>query len=190
MNNKLDTRDRFVKTASKLFENKGYHATGLNEILKESGAPKGSLYYYFPNGKEELALEAINLSSKNIQRDIKEALAQILDPIDAIQIHIEKIAEFMTKEEKIHDVSISLLALETYLSSELLRKACEAAFVSFENIFAEKLIQGGFEEEKAHELSMVIQSMIEGAITISLTKQNGTSLFAVAKQIKILLQSN
>jgi len=190
MNNKLDTRDRFVKTASKLFENKGYHATGLNEILKESGAPKGSLYYYFPNGKEELALEAINLSSKNIQRDIKETLAQISDPIDAIQIHIEKIAEFMTKEEKIHDVSISLLALETYLSSELLRKACEAAFVSFENIFAEKLIQGGFEEEKAHELSMVIQSMIEGAITISLTKQNGTSLFAVSKQIKILLQYN
>ena len=190
MNNKLDTRDRFVKTASKLFENKGYHATGLNEILKESGAPKGSLYYYFPNGKEELALEAINLSSKNIQRDIKETLEEISDPIDAIQIHIEKIAEFMTKEEKIHDVSISLLALETYLSSELLRKSCEMAFMSFENIFAEKLIQGGFEEEKAHELSMVIQAMIDGAITISLTKQNGNSLFAVAKQIKILLQSN
>jgi len=83
-----------------------------------------------------------------------------------------------------------LLALETSSSSELLRKACEMAFMSFENIFAEKLIQGGFEEEKAHELSMVIQAMIDGAITISLTKKNGITLLAVAKQIRMLLESN
>ena len=190
MNNKLDTRDRFIKTASRLFQVQGYHATGLNEILKESGAPKGSLYYYFPNGKEELALEAVKLSSENIQTDIKKALAQISDPVEAIEVHIEKIAEFITKEEKMQDISISLLALETYLSSELLRKACETAFVSFENIFAEKLVQGGFEDNKAHELSIVIQSMIEGAITISLTEKSGTTLLAVAKQISILLKAN
>ena len=190
MNNKLDTRDRFVETASKLFESKGYHATGINEILKESRAPKGSLYYYFPNGKEELAVEAVNLSSENIQSYIKKALVQIADPIEAIQVHIETIAAFIAKQEKAQDVSISLLALETSSSSELLRKSCEMAFMSFENIFAEKLIQGGFEEEKAHELSMVIQAMIDGAITISLTKKNGITLLAVAKQIRMLLESN
>ena len=76
MNNKLDTRDKLIKTASRLFGIQGYHATGLNEILKESGTPKGSLYYHFPNGKEELALEAIKLASENIQREIKSRKTQ------------------------------------------------------------------------------------------------------------------
>jgi TetR/AcrR family transcriptional repressor of lmrAB and yxaGH operons len=187
MNNKIDTRDKFIKTASRLFQLQGYQGTGLNEILRESGAPRGSLYHHFPNGKEELALEAIKFSSENIQKDIQNTLEQFSDPIEAIQVHIKKIAEFITKEEKIHDLSISLLALETSSSSEYLRKACELAFASFENTYVEKLIQGGFDEKKAQELSMVIQSMIEGAITISLTKKNGTPLLAVAKQISVLL---
>ena len=187
MNNKLDTRDKLIKTASRLFGIQGYHATGLNEILKESGTPKGSLYYHFPNGKEELALEAIKLASENIQREIKSTLLQYSDPVEAIQVHIKKIAEFISKEERIKDFSISLLSLETYLSSECLRKACASAFASMESIYDEKLIKGGFSENKAQELSMVIQSMVEGAITISLTQKNSIPLLAVAKQINILL---
>lgn len=187
MNNKIDTRDKFIKTASRLFQLKGYQGTGLNEILRESGAPRGSLYHHFPNGKEELALEAIKFLSENIQKDIKNTLEQFSDPVEAIQVHIEKIAKFITNEEKLQDFSISLLALETYSLSECLRKTCELAFALFENMYVEKLILGGFTEEKAEELSIVIQSMIEGAITLSLTKKSGTPLLAVAKQISVLL---
>ena len=50
---KTNTKDIFIDTASSLFANQGYHATGISEILKKSNAPKGSLYYYFPQGKEQ-----------------------------------------------------------------------------------------------------------------------------------------
>ena len=53
MGNKIDTREKILMTASQMFFSNGYHATGLNAILKKSESPKGSLYYYFPNGKEE-----------------------------------------------------------------------------------------------------------------------------------------
>ena len=53
------TKERFIETTCQLMEDQGYHATALNQIIEESGAPKGSLYYYFPGGKEELAAEAI-----------------------------------------------------------------------------------------------------------------------------------
>ena len=59
MTSKINTKENLIETAAKLFETKGYYATGLNEILAESGAPKGSLYYHFPKGKEQLALAAI-----------------------------------------------------------------------------------------------------------------------------------
>ena len=47
------TRQQIVEKTSALLERQGYHATGLNQIVAESETPRGSLYYYFPHGKEE-----------------------------------------------------------------------------------------------------------------------------------------
>ncbi|WP_323745845.1 TetR/AcrR family transcriptional regulator [Alloalcanivorax profundimaris] len=52
-------RDNLIYTAARLFRQQGYAATGINDILREAGAPKGSFYHYFPGGKEELGAAAI-----------------------------------------------------------------------------------------------------------------------------------
>ena len=57
MESKMNTREKILTTAAFLFQKNGYHATGLNEIIKESSTPKGSLYYHFPDGKEEISCE-------------------------------------------------------------------------------------------------------------------------------------
>jgi len=188
MNSKNNSRQKILDTASKLFQIKGYNATGLNEILKESGAPKGSLYYYFPNGKEELAVEAIKLASRAIEKNIRTGLAVYSDPAKAVRCNIENIIEILNIEGKLKDISISLLSLETYLSSDQLRQACQEAFILLENAYIEKLIESGFNKEKAEELGTVIQLMIDGAITVSVTKKNVSALIAVSKQIEILLK--
>lgn len=54
-----DAREKAIKTAERLFCVQGYAATGLTQIIKESGSPKGSFYFHFPGGKRELAAEAI-----------------------------------------------------------------------------------------------------------------------------------
>ena len=187
MSNKVNTKEKFIETASRLFEIKGYNATGLNEILAESGAPKGSLYYHFPKGKEQLALEAINLAGEKIKDNIKNTLDNIENPVEAIRCNIENIATIIDNEQKTRDISISLIALETYLTSEILRKACEEIFTSLENIYAEKLIKSGMNKDKAYELGGAIAAMIEGGITLSLTKKNGNSLRLIAKQIPNLI---
>ena len=188
MNNKNNSRQKILDTASKLFQIKGYNATGLNEILKESGSPKGSLYYYFPNGKEELAVEAIKLASKVIEKNIRTALEVYSDPVKAIQCNIENIIKILNLEGKLKDISISLISLETYLSSDKLRQSCQKAFILLENAYTQKLIDSGYNKEKAEELGMVIQLMIEGAITVSVTRKNVSALKAVSKQIEILLK--
>ena len=187
MKNNTDSKEKILTTASRLFQIKGYNATGLNEILKESNSPKGSLYYYFPNGKDELALEAIKLSSRFIQERIQNALAKYSNPIEAIQYNIKCIIESL-EEGKSQNISIALLALETHLSSEPLREACKEAFCTFKNIYAEKLMESGLSQEVAQELSVIILAMIEGAITISVTQKNYTDLIVVGKQISILLK--
>jgi TetR/AcrR family transcriptional repressor of lmrAB and yxaGH operons len=184
---KTESREKILTAAAMLFQIKGFNATGLNEILSESGSPKGSLYYYFPNGKEELALEAIQLSSKSIQKRLNASLNKYASPIEAIQFTIKNIAEDMEKANKLKDISISLIALETYFSSEPLREACKEVFEILENMYSKKLIESGIPKKIALELGMLIQVMIEGAITVSLTQRNVTALLVVSKHVDILL---
>ncbi|WP_459480713.1 TetR/AcrR family transcriptional regulator [Clostridium saccharoperbutylacetonicum] len=188
MNGKVNTKEKFIETASRLFEIKGYNATGLNEILTESGAPKGSLYYHFPKGKEQLALEAINLAGQKIKLNLQRNLESIENPIEAIVTNIERLADVIDNEEKTRDMSISLLALETYLTNEVLRKACEDIFSSLEAVYAEKLIKAGVEKNKAYEFGAVIGAITEGGITISLTRKNGKVLRSIAKQIPSIVK--
>jgi TetR/AcrR family transcriptional regulator, lmrAB and yxaGH operons repressor len=194
MEEKLGTKDRIVKAATILFQTKGYHATGLNEILRESNAPKGSLYYYFPNGKEQLALEAINQTKTFIEKTIRERLDIIQDPAESIKNSIEEMADNLNVDvdEKLSfrstkKVSINLIAMETATSSETLRIACESAFKTWQNVYYQKMMDGGFERKRAEKLSLVIQTMIEGAIIMSLTMKSDVPLIEVAKQIPIIV---
>ncbi|SEW16134.1 TetR/AcrR family transcriptional regulator [[Clostridium] fimetarium] len=187
MNNKINTKENLIETAAKLFETKGYYATGLNEILAESGAPKGSLYYHFPKGKEQLALAAIYSEGEKIKSKVLVSLQNIENPVEAIVSIIEIIATAIDSDQKTKDMTISLIALETYLTSDVLRNACLEIYTSLENIYAEKLIKSGIDKDNAYKLGCVISEMIEGGITYSLVKKNGNPLRLIAEQIPRLL---
>ena len=58
MSRRTPARTRLVTTAARLFRERGYHGVGLIEILAQAKAPKGSMYYAFPEGKADLALAA------------------------------------------------------------------------------------------------------------------------------------
>lgn len=54
-----DARAKAIATAERLFRCQGFAATGVAQIIAESGAPKGSFYFHFPGGKDQLAEEVV-----------------------------------------------------------------------------------------------------------------------------------
>jgi TetR/AcrR family transcriptional regulator, lmrAB and yxaGH operons repressor len=48
-----------------------YQATGLTQVLAESSAPKGSLYFHFPGGKGQLAVEAVTAGATELRAVIE-----------------------------------------------------------------------------------------------------------------------
>ena len=85
-------RDQIITKTCQLIELQGYHATGLNQILAESGAPKGSLYYYFPEGKDSLVEEAIAHTSTLIAGRLQEGMKAYPNAAAAIPAFLRTLA--------------------------------------------------------------------------------------------------
>lgn len=185
---KKSSKDKIIDTASRLFQTQGYHATGLNQITQESGAPKGSLYYYFPNGKEELTSVAVGRTADLVAIRIQEGLKDVEDPIEAIQQFIINLADQFENRETKQGLPVASVALETAHSSEIIRESCQEAYEKWHKIFAEKLIDAGYEQEKALELGLVINAMIEGAFIIVITKKDSEPLRQIAHYIPNILK--
>lgn len=73
------TRERLTAAAAALFRRQGYHATGLSEVLAAAGAPKGSLYHHFPNGKADLARAAAGWTADRVVEIIDASFAAAPD---------------------------------------------------------------------------------------------------------------
>lgn len=185
---KKSSKDKIIETASHLFKTQGYHATGLNQITQESGAPKGSLYYYFPNGKEELASVAVDQTAGIVARQIQEGLNVYEDPIEAIQQFIINLADEFEKCQTKQGLPVASVALETAHTSEMIRLSCQQAYEKWHEVFANKLINAGYEPKKALELGLVINAMIEGAFINVLTKKDSEPLRQIARYIPNILK--
>jgi len=177
------TRDQIIEKTCELLELQGYHATGLNQIIKESDTPKGSLYYYFPGGKEELALESINYVGGIVLNRIRENLALLDNPADAIREFIMKIAFNVERSDFRSGGPITTIAMETASNSELLRKACDKIYGEWQQAFSDKLKTGGISETRATRLAALIISAIEGGVILCRTSQSKIPLEHVAQEI-------
>jgi TetR/AcrR family transcriptional regulator, lmrAB and yxaGH operons repressor len=180
-------RDQIIETTCELLELQGYHATGLNEIIQKSGSPKGSLYYYFPGGKEELTSEALNRVGQIVLNRIRDNLEQMDDPAEAIENFLLNIALNVERSGYRAGGPITTVALETASTSDRLREECQKIYAGWQAVFAEKLIKGGFDEARASSLATLIISTIEGGIILCRTGRSRQPLEQAAREIKLLL---
>lgn len=181
MSEKSNAKEQIVSTAARLFFSQGYHATGLNQIIKESSTPKGSLYHYFPHGKEELAHECIQKANEHIMQKFEDTFAAHETTGDAIQRFIHDMADETEAAGFTGFLPFSFwAAVETSCISHQLRVACQGVFADWQNIITKHLMMEGVGEEKARETGLLVISLMEGALIISLTNQDKQPLLTAA----------
>jgi TetR/AcrR family transcriptional regulator, lmrAB and yxaGH operons repressor len=183
------TRDQIIETTCELLEAQGYHGTGLNQILRESGAPKGSLYYYFPEGKDELTAEAIERSGRLVEERVRTYLAQHKDAASAVRSLVEVIAYHVEASGFRSGGPLMTVAMETATTNERLNLACREAYRHIQQAFEDKLKASGFSEERAAHLATFINASIEGGIILSRTHHSNAPLHQVARLLDELLRA-
>jgi len=180
-------REQILQTTCSLLEKQGYHGTGLNEIVKESGAPKGSLYHYFPEGKEQITSEAVLQSGRETAERIRRGLKEGRSASKSVYDFVLKIAENVELSGFAAGSPLTAVAMETATKSERINLACREAYGMLQSAFKEKLLESGFTRNKAEELATFITASIEGGIILSRTYHTADPLRSVAKQLKVLL---
>lgn len=178
-------RDEVIDATCRLLEEQGYHATGLNQILSESGAPKGSLYYYFPEGKEELAAEAVARAARGITANIAASVATG-DPAETIPAFVRELAWRVAGTDYRQGGPITGVALEAASTNERLRLACRDAYRAWQRPLVEAM-QPIYGEAAAERMAVLIIAALEGAILLARTERSPEPLLAVADALEAYL---
>ena len=182
----MDSRQRLVETTARLLWRQGLRATGLSQIVEESNAPRGSLYFHFPGGKEELATEALRAAGAVMTRNIREALAHRTATV-AVRRFVESYAREMEESDFHHGCPIATVALEASTTSEPIRRVCEAIFAEWESLLCARLQQDGYGKREAAKLAAVILSALEGAMILCRARRSTEPLKWVAEHLTAAL---
>lgn len=184
-----ETQKQIIETTSQLLERQGYNATGLNQIVSESGAPKGSLYYYFPDGKEQIGAETLLWSGERMAERIREGLSQVEGVGDAIHWLAMNIARVIENSKFQAGGPLTTVALETATSSQRLNLACRDAYAMMQSEFEKKLVEDGFDANQATNLAGYVLAVFEGSILLSRVQHSGNPLREAAEHLKSYIKT-
>jgi AcrR family transcriptional regulator len=173
------TKERIMEASAELFRRNGYTGTGLKQIVTQAGAPFGSLYHFFPGGKEQLGEEVIRSSGALYGELFDIFFASAPDLITGIEQAFAAAAATLEETDYADACPIATVALEVASTSEPLRKATADVFDGWIAKGTEVLSAAGLTEEAARNLTISIVTSLEGAFVLSRSLRN-TEALAVA----------
>jgi TetR/AcrR family transcriptional regulator, lmrAB and yxaGH operons repressor len=181
------TKNRMIAATAGLLELQGYHATGLNQVTQVSATPKGSLYFHFPGGKEELAAEALRTVGNEITEKIKLTLDSADNVGDAVSAFALVLAQELQTSSFRKGCPVAMVAMETAGTSDRLRQTCEQIYAAWSALVEQRLIAAGISRDAARAWATLIWAAVEGALLLSRTYQSAFPLETIAAQLKQLL---
>ncbi|WP_287271214.1 MULTISPECIES: TetR/AcrR family transcriptional regulator [Microbacterium] len=181
------TKARLAESMLELIQTSGYSGTGLNAVIEHAGAPKGSVYFHYPDGKEGLGVAAVDLAAKQFEALIAEAAETPGGAAEAARTAIEVLAGIVSDSGYRLGCPVSVVTLEMGTESDRLREACASAFDSWIAPTAALLEAEGLGADDARSLATVVVSMIEGAVIVSRAMRSTAPLSSTADVVADLI---
>ncbi|MFD4725299.1 TetR/AcrR family transcriptional regulator [Streptomyces seoulensis] len=186
---KSDTRARIQGAATMLFRRHGYSATGLKRIATEADAPFGSIYHFFPGGKQQLAEHTIRTSGTEYGRLVLALLDSVPDPAESLVHAFEAAADDLAAADYADACPIGTVALEVASSNEGLRIATAEVFEEWVGAAAEWFGRRVAEPDAARSLAYSMIMMLEGAFMLSRAARDPEPLRVAGRSMAELLRT-
>ncbi|MET7758509.1 TetR/AcrR family transcriptional regulator [Streptomyces sp. NPDC005389] len=183
------TRERIVRATSRLMQRQGYEGTGIKQISVEAGATLGSVYHFFPGGKQELGTAAVRLGDEEFAELLAEALDAEPEPEKALVALTASLVDGLRDSDWLDGCPVTSTVVGTANSAPGVQEAAAEAFARWRAVVARKLAASGFTETDAEELAHTVIATLEGAELASQVARSATPLEAAGKHLARLVAS-
>lgn len=156
-----------MQRSAELFRHQGFAGTGVKQIVAEASAPFGSLYHFFPGGKEQLGEEAIRWSGAIYGQLIDAFFIPGADPVAATREFFSAAAQTLRDTDYADACPIATVALEVSSTSEPMRKACAEVFDGWIDGATERLVDSGLPRKRSRALAISMLASLEGAFVLA-----------------------
>jgi TetR/AcrR family transcriptional repressor of lmrAB and yxaGH operons len=155
------TRERLIRAAVTLMRRSGLSGAGINEIVRESGAPKGSVYHFFPDGKQQIVAEALAEYSKDVVAFIDASLARRRSPAQKVRTLFDAFAERLEEGGFHHSCAAGAVCLDLDSEVEALRDVVANTLDAYTDAIARHF---AFDDaQRGRSFAGLLLSAIEGA---------------------------
>jgi TetR/AcrR family transcriptional repressor of lmrAB and yxaGH operons len=155
------TRQRLLAAATTLMRRSGLSGAGINEIARESGAPKGSIYHFFPDGKRQIAREALESYTRDVVAFIDAALSAKRAPGRKVQALFDAYATRIEQGGFRHSCPAGTVCLDLDAEHEELRPVVAAALRSYQDAVAAHFPFA--DPRRTQSFASLVVTAIEGA---------------------------
>lgn len=161
------TRERILEASTELFRRQGMTGTGLKQIAATSGATLGSIYHFFPGGKDDLAAATIKQAGADYRYLVFAFFADSDDLIRSVEETFAAAAAFLVETDYADACPIATVALEVASTNEGLRQATAAVFTDWIESGTAHLRSYDIEPSTARQLIIGFITSLEGAFVLA-----------------------
>jgi AcrR family transcriptional regulator len=162
-----DTRQRIIETAAATFMRQGYAGAGMKQLTVDSAAPFGSLYHFFPGGKQELATETLRWAGAMYAARVGAVIASTDDVVRAMTAAFEAAARTLEETDYADACPIATVALEVASTNDELRAVTHEVFESWLDGAVMTFTRAGIRKKRARELAILFVAALEGGFLLS-----------------------
>ncbi|NQX26393.1 TetR/AcrR family transcriptional regulator [Microbacteriaceae bacterium VKM Ac-2854] len=158
-----DAKQRMIDGAVVLLATRGLQATSFSEVLAATGAPRGSVYHHFPDGKDQLVMAAVDLAGERANAALDAVAGR---PADEVTAHFLALwRAVLTRSQLTAGCSVAAVTVATD-SAELLEHT-SAVFRGWRARLAELLETGGLPAADARRFAALLVAGSEGAVVVA-----------------------
>ncbi len=161
------TRERIVYAGAELFRRQGYAGTGIKHIAVHADATLGSVYHFFPGGKDQLADEVLRTAGSFFLALYEAIAAAAPDLPSAVRDFFAGAAETLETTGYADACPIATVAGDIASTNPLLRETTADVFESWLAALAEDAVEAGIAAEQARRLALGVLALLEGAFLLS-----------------------
>lgn len=161
-----EVRARMIDAGQDLLSSRGYGMTML-DVIEKAQAPRGSIYYHFPDGKEELAVEVARKTAAEITGLVAARSRRHPGTVEFLQALVDHHARRVVGSRFTEGCPLVGITTSAEGDSPQLAAAVRDGFDDWVNAIAAALAERGIPGEPGSQLATTVVAGIEGAIVLS-----------------------